>query len=157
MIELVRLCGNCDQATGPQGHASEPPELRVLKDRQEQASNHRRICDYAGDDLTLTGAAIAGFGFRYASPQRRFYLADAVVGYRCANGRIVRKEFSELSDAAAYDYSDAALLVDSVRSCTFRYQPGNAMRGGLVTIELVLEQAGERISLLQQVHVDNAP
>jgi len=112
---------------------------------------------YAGGDLTLTGAAIAGFGFRYASPQRRFYLADAVVGYRCANGRIVREEFSTLSDAAAYDYSDAALLVDSVRSCTFRYQPGNARRGGLVTIELVLEQAGERISLLQQVHVDNAP
>jgi len=112
---------------------------------------------YAGGDLTLTGAAIAGFGFRYASPQRRFYLADAVVGYRCANGRIVREEFTTLSAAAAYDYSDAALLVDSVRSCTFRYQPGNARRGGLVTIELVLEQAGERISLLQQVHVDNAP
>lgn len=112
--------------------------------------------DYAGGDLTLTGAAIAGFGFRYASPQHRFYLADAVVGYQCVNGRIVRKEFSEL-DAAAYDYSDAALLVDSVRSCTFRYQPGNAMRGGLVTMELVLEKTGERISLLQQVHVDNAP
>jgi len=69
----------------------------------------------------------------------------------------VREEFSTLSDAAAYDYSDAALLVDSVHSCIFRYRPGNAMRGGLVTIELVLEQAGERISLLQQVHVDNAP
>lgn len=112
---------------------------------------------YAGDNLTLTDAAIAGFGFRYASPQHRFYLADAVVGYQCANGRIVRKEFSELRDAAAYDYSDAALLVDSVRSCTFRYQPGNAMRGGLVTMELVLEKTGERISLLQQVHLDNAP
>lgn len=112
---------------------------------------------YAGDNLTLTDAAIAGFGFRYASPQHRFYLADAVVGYQCVNGRIVRKEFSELRDAAAYDYSDAALLVDNVRSCTFRYQPGNAMRGGLVTMELVLEKTGERISLLQQVHVDNAP
>ncbi|MBK3866617.1 type II secretion system protein [Pseudomonas stutzeri] len=112
---------------------------------------------YAGGNLALTGEAIAGFGFRYASPQRRFYLADAVVGYRCAGGRIVRKEFSALSDAASYDYSDAALLVNNVHSCTFRYQPGNAMRGGLVTIELVLEQAGERISLLQQVHVDNAP
>ncbi len=128
-----------------------------LQDNTSSVITPRATFGYAGDDLTLTGAAIAGFGFRYASPQRRFYLADAVVGYRCANGRIVRKEFSELSDAAAYDYSDAALLVDSVRSCTFRYQPGNAMRGGLVTIELVLEQAGERISLLQQVHVDNAP
>ncbi|MFV0453647.1 MAG: prepilin-type N-terminal cleavage/methylation domain-containing protein [Pseudomonas sp.] len=112
---------------------------------------------YVGGDLTLTGDDIAGFGFRYASPQRRFYLADAVVGYQCVNGRIVRKEFPELRDAIGYDYSDAALLVDSVRSCTFRYQPGNAMRGGLVTMELVLEKAGERISLLQQVHVDNAP
>jgi len=117
----------------------------------------RATFGYTGDNLALTGEDIAGFGFRYASPQRRFYLADAVVGYRCANGRIVREEFRTLSDAAAYDYSDAALLVDSVHSCTFRYQPGNAMRGGLVTIELVLEQAGERISLLQQVHVDNAP
>lgn len=112
---------------------------------------------YTGGILTLTDAAIAGFGFRYASPQHRFYLADAVVGYKCVNGRIVRKEFSRLREATAYDYSDAALLVNGVHSCTFRYQPGNAMRGGLVTIELVLEQAGERISLLQQVHVDNAP
>lgn len=113
---------------------------------------------YTAGNLTLTGADVVDFGFRYASPQRRFYLADTVVGYRCANGRIVRKEFGTLSDATAYDYGDAVLLVDSVRSCTFRYQPGNAMRGGLVTIELVLEQqAGERISLLQQVHVDNAP
>ena len=136
---------------GP-GNGIWPPQ-----DNTSSVITPRATFGYAGDDLTLTGAAIAGFGFRYASPQRRFYLADAVVGYHCANGRIVRKEFSELSDAAAYDYSDAALLVDSVRSCTFRYQPGNAMRGGLVTIELVLEQAGERISFLQQVHVDNAP
>ncbi|WP_028241188.1 PulJ/GspJ family protein [Stutzerimonas azotifigens] len=112
---------------------------------------------YSGGNLTLSGSAVAGFAFRYASPRHRFYLADAVVGYRCTGGRILRKEFATLGSAASYDYADAAPLVNSVRSCTFRYEPGNAMRGGLVTLELVLEQAGERISLLQQVHIDNAP
>jgi MSHA biogenesis protein MshO len=110
-----------------------------------------------GSDLNLTGAAIAGFRFRYASPQHRFFLADRVVGYRCANGRIERGEFDSL--LADYDYVSAVPVVDHVdcAASSFAYTPGTNTRNGLVTLRLTLSDSGETISLLQEVHVDNAP
>ncbi|MCQ4241891.1 PulJ/GspJ family protein [Stutzerimonas stutzeri] len=113
--------------------------------------------------LELTGAE--GFSFEYASPQHRFYLVRDVLGYRCENpgtdtngdgrGRILRGVFDTLS--GAYSYTGAALVVDSVSGCSFTYTPGTNTRNGLVTLRLSLTKGGETISLLQQVHVDNAP
>ena len=84
-----------------------------------------------GFELRLTGAAINGFRFRYASPQHRFFLADQVVGYRCANGRLWRGEFNTL--AANYDYSAAATVVDQVdcANSSFTYTPGTNIRSRL--------------------------
>ncbi|MBU1255196.1 MAG: PulJ/GspJ family protein [Pseudomonadales bacterium] len=110
----------------------------------------------SGNTLILSGTGLNGFRFKYASPQHRLFLADAVVGYDCPGGMIRRKEFSTLS--ATYDYADAVSLIGNVQSCSFRYDAGTAARGGLVTLQLVLaSEEGERISLMQQVHVDNAP
>lgn len=113
--------------------------------------------------LELSGAA--DFSFEYASPQHRFYLVRDVLGYRCENpgtdangdgrGRILRGVFDTLS--GAYSYTGAALVVDSVSGCSFTYTPGTNTRNGLVTLHLSLTKGGETISLLQQVHVDNAP
>ena len=108
-----------------------------------------------GPNLKL---ALSGFRFRYASPQHRFYLADKVIGYRCWNGRLLRAEFDSLE--LSYNYNNAALVVDKVDCATssFTYAPGTNTRNGLVTLRLTLRDgAGETISLLQQVHVDNAP
>lgn len=113
--------------------------------------------------LELTGAE--DFSFQYASPQHRFYLVRDVLGYRCENpgtnvngdgrGRILRGVFDTLS--GSYSYTDAALVVDSVSGCSFTYMPGTNTRNGLVTLHLSLTKGGETVSLLQQVHVDNAP
>ena len=46
---------------------------------------------------------------------------------------------------------------DRVEQCRFVYTPGSPTRAGLVTIELVLANEGERVRLLQQVQVQNAP
>lgn len=111
--------------------------------------------------ISLTGAGIDDFRFKYASPQHRFYLADKVVGYRCIDRKLLRGEFTELKLANPYDYSNAATVVDNVdcdkSKTSFTYAPGTNTRSGLVTIRLTLNQAGETITLLQQVHVDNAP
>jgi len=48
-------------------------------------------------------------------------------------------------------------VVDRVESCAFNYVPGTATRTGLVTAELVLAFDGERVRLLQQIQVPNAP
>lgn len=116
--------------------------------------------------LELTGAE--DFSFQYASPQHRFYLVRDVLGYRCENpgknangdgrGRILRGVFDSLSGSYSYTGSTgAALVVDSVSACSFTYTPGTNTRNGLVTLHLSLTKGGETVSLLQQVHVDNAP
>jgi MSHA biogenesis protein MshO len=114
---------------------------------------------YAAGNLSLSGGGIENFRFKYASPQHRFFLADKVVGYQCSGGRIVRAEFASLALPGAYDYSGATPVVDHVdcASSGFTYSPGTNTRSGLVTVRLTLSQDGETITLLQQVHVDNAP
>ena len=114
---------------------------------------------YAAGNLSLSGGGIESFQFKYASPQHRFFLADKVVGYQCSGGQIVRGEFESLELPGAYDYSGATPVVDHVDCANsgFTYSPGTNTRSGLVTVRLTLSQDGETITLLQQVHVDNAP
>lgn len=122
---------------------------------------------YAAGQLSLTGAAANGWQFKYASPQHRFYLVRDVLGYRCDNpgvdasgngtGTLRRNVFGNLAAAYGYAAGSGALLVDSVAACHFSYTPGTNTRGGLVTLRLALQKQNERIVLLQQVHVDNAP
>ena len=111
-----------------------------------------------GDEtlLTVTPPAGASFNFAYASPQRRFYLADQVVGYRCdlASGQLLR--FTRSERTPAYSGS-SALQASHVTGCSLAYQPGSSQRAALVSLRLQLTLEGESIELFQQVHVDNAP
>jgi len=104
-------------------------------------------------DNTLS-AGLSNFRFQYASPQKRFYLANEVITYSCIDDELLRKSSQKLDGSDA----EQAVVVDSVHSCSFTYEPGTNTRNGLVTLRLTLRDgAGETISLLQQVHVDNAP
>ncbi|MCQ4322521.1 type II secretion system protein GspJ [Stutzerimonas stutzeri] len=75
------------------------------------------------------------------------------VAYRCDRGRLFRSVSNNLDGS---DGSEA-LVVDSLSGCTFSYVPGSNTRNGLVTLRLSLSKEGETITLVQQVHVDNAP
>lgn len=107
--------------------------------------------------LRFKNAVVDPFRFWYASPQQRFFLADKVVGYQCSGSRLIRGEFSSLSNS--YDYSDQTLLADHVDCARsgFTYHPGTHARQSLVTLRLSLSKGGETISLVQQVHINNAP
>ena len=48
-------------------------------------------------------------------------------------------------------------MANQVSSCSYGYTAGTAERAGLVTLEIVVSAQGETVSLLSQVHVDNAP
>ncbi len=106
--------------------------------------------------LTVTPPAGGSFNFAYASPQRRFYLADQVVGYRCdlVSGQLLR--FTRNARTPAYSGS-SALQASHVTGCSLTYQPGSTQRAALVNLRLQLTLEGESIELFQQVHVDNAP
>ncbi len=110
--------------------------------------------------LALENLPSGGFRFAFSSPQRRLYLAERVVGYRCQSGKLVRYSYTTiLSSLPAQPPagSDPQPLAGSVSACNFAYQPGTTQRGGLLSLTLGIEQDGERLRLLQQVHVDNAP
>jgi len=109
--------------------------------------------------LDLPGGA---FTFVHASPQRRFYLADQAIGYRCnpasSGGQLLRYTSVTLSASISSAVpSDAVPVASHVTACSFVYQPGNPQRPGLVTLSLTLDRDGEPITLQQQVHIDNAP
>jgi MSHA biogenesis protein MshO len=116
------------------------------------------------DNVRMTPA----FQFAFASPGQRVYLIDQPISYLCdtATGTLTRyaayaiapnqddrDSNSELLGAGA----DATLVADQVSSCSMAYTPGTAERSGLATVALSISNAGETVSLLHQVHVDNVP
>lgn len=112
--------------------------------------------------VSLNGLSAAGFTFAYPSPQRRFYLADQVIGYRCEpaaeGGQLARYTRTTLTATAPSTLpADAERVAPYVTGCQINYQPGTPQRPGLVTLSLTLTREGESITLQQQVKVDNAP
>ncbi|WP_394560390.1 type II secretion system protein J [Aquipseudomonas alcaligenes] len=115
----------------------------------------------AGESQIILGNLPAGgFQFAFASPQRRLYLAQTVVGYRCSGGLLLRYSYSALLNAIPNNPpagSNPQPVAANVASCSFVYQSGSTQRGGLLALNLQLSRDGESVQLMQQVHVDNAP
>lgn len=110
--------------------------------------------------IALGNLPAGGFRFAFASPQRRLYLAEAVVGYRCQGGQLLRYSYDQLLaalPAAPPAGSNPQPVARNVVNCDFAYQSGSTQRAGLLSLGLGIAEAGENLQLLQQVHVDNAP
>lgn len=123
---------------------------------------------YIGDNVTTVGAAsTAGVlrldpasQFPFSSPFQRFFIIDEAITYSITAGQLTRHHgysYGATQYAPPSGSGDLVanylVLADSV----FTYSPGSANRSGLITVDLALENDGERITLLHQVHVDNAP
>lgn len=100
-----------------------------------------------------------GFDFAFSSPRQRFFVVDRPLTYACEGGVLRRYAGYPLSSTQAAPPSGgtAALVTRNVSGCRFRYNPGASQRAGLVTLRLSLEEEGEAITLLHQVHVVNVP
>ena len=116
------------------------------------------------DNVRMTPA----YQFAFASPGQRVYLVDQPVSYVCdpATGTLARYAgYSITANHADRDSggellgagASATLVADNITSCSVTYTPGTAQRSGLVTLAMSVSEAGETVSLLHQVHVDNVP
>jgi len=116
------------------------------------------------DNVRLSPA----FRFEYGSPGQRLFLVDGPVTWLCdpVAGTLRRYAVYAIATNQADRDSDAELAAagatgtvvsDRVASCGIAYAPGTAQRAGLVTLAMDVAEAGERVSLLHQVHVDNVP
>jgi len=116
------------------------------------------------DVVTLSPA----FRFAYGSPGKRVYLVSGPVTYLCDENAGTVRRYSAYSIAANQTNRDSAgellgagatvaTIAKDVAACQFDYAPGTAQRAGLVTLRVSIVRDGETISLLNQVHVENAP
>ena len=116
------------------------------------------------DNVRLTPA----YQFAFASPGQRVYLVDEPVSWICdtVTGTLVRyTDYAITADHADRDSggellgagASAALVADNVSACAVTYAPGTSQRSGLVTLTISVADAGESVSLLHQVHVNNVP
>ncbi len=117
-----------------------------------------------GDEQQINLSASHEFAFE--SPEQRLYVIDTPITYDCdLSGDTLTRYWSyditslqpTNPSAAPLSSATSVLMVDLVDDCSFDYSPGTPQRAGLVTIELVLADAGERVRVLHQVHVDNSP
>jgi len=117
----------------------------------------------AGTDETLVTLSAAQ-QFPFASPRQRFYLVDTPVSYLCntATGQVRRYQDYALQAAQPVNPAAAPLLTasnalaaDKISACSFSYAPGTPARSAVVTIDLTVSDSGERVRLLQQVHINN--
>lgn len=111
----------------------------------------------------------APHAFPFDSPDRRIYLVEGPVSYLCADGLLIRYagyplQSSQPATRVALDGLTSAaqrtVVADSVETsaCNLRYSVSvTSRRNAVARLALVLEQQQERVRLLRQVHVDNAP
>ena len=102
--------------------------------------------------------------YRFSSPYQRFFVIDGPVSYVCnsTNGTLTRywnytaAQDTNTTISAMGTGVSSALMTNHVSpsGCSFTYAPGTPSRGGLVTLKLTLSDSGEKITLLQQVHVE---
>lgn len=108
------------------------------------------------------------FRFAYGSPGQRIFLVDGPLAYLCntATGSLVRYSgYSIASSQASRDDDSeliaagatATLVSDRISNCSMAYAPGTSQRAGLVSLQVTVEDSGEAVSLLHQIHVSNVP
>jgi MSHA biogenesis protein MshO len=124
----------------------------------EGTSTSRRVAA-APFGASLTNVAItSATAFPFASPAKRFQVVDTPVSYVCSGTQMRR--YSGYAIAPIQPVPPAgsgALISDKVSVCSFAYATGSSQRGALVTLSLSLTDSGETVSLIDQVHVNNAP
>lgn len=120
------------------------------------------------DLITLS----SGFQFAYPSPAKRVFLVSGPISYLCDQSTNTMRRYVGYSMNALHTNRDSAaelnsagasssLVANRVGTCSFDYAEGTATRAGLVTLRVTFSQTfdgnTESISLLHQVHVENAP
>ncbi len=115
--------------------------------------------DYANEDQITMNPA---FHFTQKSPGQRAFIVDGPISYICDTGAGTLMRYSDYDYAAVQPVAAPGTgvngpVVTQLSACNISYDPGTAQRAGLVTLEITIDDSGESISLLHQVHVINVP
>ena len=95
-----------------------------------------------------------------ASGSNRFFVVpsgEQMVSFVCTGSKLYRTSSPARTAATSCSTTGATVLASDVSACTFDYVAADLQRNGLVRINLGLTQAGETVTLYQEVHVNNSP
>ncbi len=129
---------------------------------------------YQGNNITpITGLPVSpvtaiefnAFSFPFSSPDNRLMIVDEAIAFICdvSSGQLKLYQGYNFRDdlsggnSTPVDSSLGSLLANKITACDFQYNPGTPSRPGLVTLELTITDNNERISLLNQILVENQP
>jgi len=108
---------------------------------------------------TINSINFTSIAFPLGSPYQHFFIVDAPVTYRCdlLNGQLLRYEGYAITATQANPPAGTGhIQVNKLTDCLFTYLDGVSSRLDLVSLRLTLTDSDESVSLLHQVHVDNA-
>jgi MSHA biogenesis protein MshO len=142
-------------------------------------SNASYLGAYANDNVvTLTSGPecilsptricfSGGKQFPLDSPNKRFQIISGPVTFACVGNTLWRysgyaRQASQPSDITSAPLSTAASIARlatgvNCADSSFAYEPGVTQRTSLVTMSLTLFNSSDSVTLLHQVHVQNAP
>ena len=99
--------------------------------------------------------------FPLASGSNRFHIvpnSEKVVSYVCSGGNLYRNaNYGYGSSCPTPTAGTTPLLASNVATCNFVYNGSDLQRNALVQLALTFSNAGESVSLYQEVHVNNSP
>ena len=137
------------------------------------ANNNPGIVTTAGTAVTLSPTAPPSddpeqrvslappFQFAQQSPGQRVFVIDGPTSYICdpATGRITRYTGYAFSVAQPTPPAGGSsdVVVTQLAGCNMSYNPGGSQRGGILTVEINIDDSGESVDLLHQIHVVNVP
>jgi MSHA biogenesis protein MshO len=114
--------------------------------------------------LISAGAGAPGaHRFKFESPTRRVFLVQGPVMWQCdlVNQQLLRYDNYSVNSVLSVPLAvTPTIIVGNVQSCAFQYNPGTALRNAVVSVALSLANPAspnERIRLIRQIHVGNAP
>jgi MSHA biogenesis protein MshO len=123
----------------------------------EAPGTSRRVAAAPFGASLSTVTFTSGTGF-LASPAKRFQVIDTPVSYVCSGTQILRYSGYAIAVTQPVPPGVAgALIASHVSGCSFAYASGPSEREALVTVSLALTDTGETVSLIHQIHVNNAP
>ena len=109
----------------------------------------------------------ANHSFDFQSPQQRLFVVDGPISYVCnpASGQIIRYDGYDYQDGSsqptpaggAFATGNNGVVVSRLGDCDIDYDPGTPQRAGVLSVSIAIDDSGETINLLHQIHVINVP
>ena len=126
------------------------------------SGDNRKLVDVVNSTATTIALSAPPMLFPFQSPGKRFQVVQHAVTYACdlsAGAGVLRRywNYGIVDPQPTPPGGSNALLARNITDCSFTSASGATARTSILALNLQVEQAGEKVRLFQQVHVNNVP